>query len=120
MMFGPSDAESVNSAQSMRWGIKLNSNDELRQRMVDQTVPQAQFLGLTIPDPALRWDPETEHYVFGEIDWKEFYDVVQGHGPCNRERLAARVKAADEGAWVREAMLAYAEKKRVAEPLHAA
>jgi ring-1,2-phenylacetyl-CoA epoxidase subunit PaaA len=111
MMFGPSDAESVNSAQSMRWGIKLNSNDELRQRMVDQTVPQAEFLGLTVPDPALRWNPESNHYDFGAIDWDEFYNVVKGNGPCNKERLAARVAAWEEGAWVREALAAHAEKK---------
>ncbi|MGA2548861.1 MAG: 1,2-phenylacetyl-CoA epoxidase subunit PaaA [Burkholderiaceae bacterium] len=112
MMFGPSDAESVNSAQSMSWGIKLNSNDELRQRMVDQTVPQAEFLGLTVPDPLLKWNAETSHYEFGPIDWEEFYDVVQGRGPCNKERLAARVSAWDEGRWVRDALIAHAEKKQ--------
>jgi ring-1,2-phenylacetyl-CoA epoxidase subunit PaaA len=119
MMFGPSDAESVNSAQSMRWGIKLNSNDELRQRMVDQTVPQAEFLGLTVPDPALRWNPESNHYDFGAIDWDEFYNVVKGNGPCNKERLAARVAAWEEGAWVREALAAHAEKKARAEAAQA-
>jgi ring-1,2-phenylacetyl-CoA epoxidase subunit PaaA len=112
MMFGPSDAESVNSAQSSRWGIKLHSNDELRQRMVDQTVPQAEYLGLTIPDPDLKWHAESGHYRFGAIDWDEFYRVVKGEGPCNRERLAARVEAWDDGAWVREALVAHAEKQR--------
>jgi len=91
MMFGPSDAESVNSAQSAQWRIKLHSNDELRQRMVDQTVPQAEHLGLTVPDPDLRWNEETGHYDFGEIDWAEFHNVLKGNGPCNRERLRARV-----------------------------
>ena len=111
MMFGPSDAESTNSAQSMAWKIKLFSNDELRQKMVDQTVPQAQFLGLTVPDPALKWNAERGHYDFGDIDWAEFYAVLKGHGPCNAERLKARRDAHEQGAWVREAMTAYAEKK---------
>lgn len=111
MMFGPSDAASVNSAQSMRWGIKLNSNDELRQRMIDQTVPQAAYLGLTIPDPDLKWNAATNHYDIGAIDWDEFYSVVAGRGPCNKERLEARVKAWEEGAWVRQALVAHAEKK---------
>ena len=93
MMFGPSDAESVNSAQSSKWRIKLFSNDELRQRMVDQTVPQAEYLGLTIPDPDLKWNEERGHYDFGEIDWSEFHNVLKGNGPCNRERLRTRVKA---------------------------
>jgi ring-1,2-phenylacetyl-CoA epoxidase subunit PaaA len=110
MMFGPSDAESVNSAQSAAWRIKLFSNDELRQRMVDQTVPQAEFLGLTIPDPDLRWNEERGHYDFGAIDWDEFYNVLKGNGPCNRERLRTRVKAYDDGAWFREALVAHAEK----------
>ena len=110
MMFGPSDTDSVNSAQSAQWRIKLHSNDELRQRMVDQTVPQAEHLGLTVPDPDLRWNDETGHYEFGEIDWAEFHDVLKGNGPCNRERMAARVKAWEDGAWVREAAVAHAEK----------
>jgi ring-1,2-phenylacetyl-CoA epoxidase subunit PaaA len=110
MMFGPSDAESVNSAQSAAWRIKLFSNDELRQRMVDQTVPQAEFLGLTIPDPDLRWNEERGHYDFGAIDWDEFYNVLKGNGPCNKERLHTRVKAYDDGAWFREALVAHAEK----------
>ena len=92
MMFGPSDADSVHSAQSMRWKIKINTNDELRQRFVDQTVPQAEYLGLTIPDPELKWNEERGHYDFGEIDWDEFYQVIKGNGPCNRERLRTRVE----------------------------
>jgi ring-1,2-phenylacetyl-CoA epoxidase subunit PaaA len=111
MMFGPSDAESVNSAQSTKWRIKLFSNDELRQRMVDQTVPQAEFLGLTIPDPKLRLNEETEHYEFGEIDWDEFHNVLKGNGPCNRERLRTRVKAWEDGQWFREALVAHADKQ---------
>ena len=111
MMFGPSDAESVNSAQSAQWRIKLHSNDELRQRMVDQTVPQAEHLGLTVPDPDLRWNEETGHYDFGEIDWAEFHNVLKGNGPCNRERLRARVKAYDDGAWFRNALMAHADKQ---------
>jgi ring-1,2-phenylacetyl-CoA epoxidase subunit PaaA len=110
MMFGPSDAESVNSAQSAQWRIKLFSNDELRQRMVDQTVPQAEFLGLTIPDPDLKWNEERGHYDFGAIDWDEFYNVLKGNGPCNRERLRTRVKAYEDGAWFREALVAHADK----------
>lgn len=111
MMFGPSDAESVNSAQSAKWRIKLFSNDELRQRMVDQTVPQAEFLGLTIPDPDLKWNPERGSYDFGAIDWSEFHEVLKGNGPCNRERLRTRVKAYEDGAWFREALNAYADKQ---------
>ena len=111
MMFGPPDAESVNSQQSSKWRIKLFSNDELRQRMVDQTVPQAEFLGLTIPDPKLKFNEETGHYEFGEIDWEEFHNVLKGNGPCNRERLAARRKAHEEGEWVRVAAAAYAAKR---------
>ena len=111
MMFGPSDAESVNSAQSARWRIKLFSNDELRQRMVDQTVPQAEFLGLTIPDPDLKWNEQRGHYDFGVIDWTEFQEVLKGNGPCNRERLRTRVKAYDDGAWFRDALNAYADKQ---------
>ena len=111
MMFGPSDAESVHSAQSLAWKIKLNSNDELRQRFVDQCVPQADYLGLQVPDPDLKWNESSGHYDFGAIDWSEFYDVVKGNGPCNRERLRNRVKATEEGAWVRAAAAAYAAKK---------
>jgi len=111
MMFGPSDAESVNSAQSAQWRIKLFSNDELRQRMVDQTVPQVEFLGLTVPDPDLRFNEETGHYEFGAIDWSEFHNVLKGNGPCNKERLQTRIKAWDDGAWFREALVAHADKK---------
>ena len=95
----------------MQWKIKLFSNDELRQKMIDQTVPQAEYLGLTVPDPDLKWNAERGHYDFGEIDWTEFYAVLKGHGPCNRERLAERVKAHEEGAWVRDALVAHAEKR---------
>ncbi|MDC8758621.1 1,2-phenylacetyl-CoA epoxidase subunit PaaA [Janthinobacterium fluminis] len=110
MMFGPSDAESVNSAQSAQWRIKLFSNDELRQRMVDQTVPQIEYLGLSVPDPDLKFNAETGHYEFGAIDWAEFHNVLKGNGPCNRERLQTRVKAYEDGAWFRDALLAYADK----------
>ena len=112
MMFGPSDAESTHSAQSMAWRIKRHSNDELRQRFIDISVPQAQVLGLTLPDPDLRWNEERGHYDFGEIDWEEFNAVVRGDGPCNRQRIEHRARAHREGAWVREAALAYAAKHR--------
>ncbi len=111
MMFGPPDADSPNSAQSMAWGIKRFSNDELRQKFVDMTVPQAGVLGLTLPDPELRFDEETGHHHFGEIDWTEFYQVVKGNGPCNEQRLRHRVRAHEEGAWVGEAAAAYAAKQ---------
>jgi ring-1,2-phenylacetyl-CoA epoxidase subunit PaaA len=110
MMFGPSDADSVHSAQSMRWKIKINSNDELRQKFVDETARQAEFIGLVPPDPDLRWNEARGHYDFGAIDWSEFFAVLKGNGPCNRERLAARKRAWDDGAWVREAALAHAAK----------
>lgn len=113
MMFGPPDAESTHTEQSMKWKIKLKTNDELRQQMVDQTVPQAELLGLKIPDPDLKWNEERGHYDFGELDWDEFWRVVKGNGPCNKERLEARRNAWDEGAWVREAAMAYAEKEEV-------
>jgi ring-1,2-phenylacetyl-CoA epoxidase subunit PaaA len=118
MMFGPSDADSVHSAQSMAWRIKLLSNDELRQKFVDQTVPQADYLGITVPDPDLKWNEERGHYDFGAIDWSEFWDVVKGNGPCNRERLRTRVKAWEDGEWFRDALVAHAEKqaKREAVP----
>ena len=106
MMFGPPDEESPNTAQSMAWGIKRHSNDDLRQRFVDMTVPQAGVLGLTLPDPALRFDGE--HWRYGEIDWAEFHAVLRGDGPCNAERLARRRAAHEDGAWVREAAEAYA------------
>jgi ring-1,2-phenylacetyl-CoA epoxidase subunit PaaA len=112
MMFGPSDAESTHSEQSMRWGIKRFSNDELRQRFVDMTVPQAEALDLSLPDPELRWNDERGHYDFGEIDFTELFEVIKGNGPCNKQRLAHRVAAQEEGAWVREAAAAYAEKQK--------
>jgi ring-1,2-phenylacetyl-CoA epoxidase subunit PaaA len=112
MMFGPSDADSTHSEQSMRWGIKRFSNDELRQRFVDMTVPQAEALGLTLPDPDLRWNDERGHYDFGEIDFTELFEVIKGNGPCNEQRLSRRVRAHEEGAWVREAAAAYAEKQQ--------
>jgi ring-1,2-phenylacetyl-CoA epoxidase subunit PaaA len=112
MMFGPSDADSKHTAQSMRWKIKRFSNDELRQKFIDITVPQAQFLGLTIPDRELRWDEATQHYLIGVIDWDEFHAVLKGHGPCNRERLEARRAAHEAGRWVREAAAAHADKER--------
>ena len=112
MMFGPSDKDSPNTAELIRWGVKKKTNDELRQRFVNLTVPQAQAVGLTIPDPELRHDPETGNWVFGAIDWDEFWAVVKGDGPCNRERLEARRKAHDDGAWVRQGAEAYAAKAR--------
>jgi ring-1,2-phenylacetyl-CoA epoxidase subunit PaaA len=112
MMFGPPDEESTHSAQSMAWGIKRHGNDDLRQRFVDMTVPQAAALGLTVPDPELRWNAERGSYDFGPIDWAEFWRVVKGGGPCNADRLAHRVAAHEEGGWVREAAAAYAEKHR--------
>lgn len=112
MMFGPRDTDSSNSELSMKWKIKRFSNDELRQRFVDITVPQADYLDLRIPDPELKWNEERGHYDFGEIDWDEFWQVVGGNGPCNKQRLEARNKAHDEGAWVREAAMAYSEKRR--------
>ena len=111
MMFGPSDKESVHSAQSMAWKIKINTNDELRQKFVDQTVPQAHYLGLTVPDENLKWNDEKGGYDFSEPDWNEFFEVVRGNGPCNTDRLNARVKAWDDGAWVREGLLEHARKK---------
>ena len=110
MMFGPSDKDSVHSAQSMAWKIKMNTNDELRQKFVDETVPQAEFLGLSVPDNKVKWNEETGHYEYSEPDWNEFFDVISGNGPCNAERLEARKKAWDDGAWVREGMLAHARK----------
>tara|TARA_B100000900_G_C20587818_1_gene720380 strand:- start:1799 stop:2767 length:969 start_codon:yes stop_codon:yes gene_type:complete len=112
MMFGPSDDNSPNSAQSMKWRIKRKSNDELRQEFIDKTVKQAEFLGLKIPDDKLKWNEKSGHYDFGEINWDEFFQVIAGNGPCNAERLEARQKAHDQGAWVREAATAYARKKK--------
>lgn len=112
MMFGPTDAESSNSEKSMLWKIKRQSNDELRQRFVDATVDQARILGVTLPDPDLKWNEARGHYDFGEINWDEFWNVVKGNGPCNKERLRARVAAHEKGQWVRDAALAYADKKK--------
>ncbi|HSK56849.1 MAG TPA: 1,2-phenylacetyl-CoA epoxidase subunit PaaA [Jiangellales bacterium] len=109
-MFGPPDEDSPNSERSMRWGIKRFSNDELRQKFVDMTVPQAEVLGLAVPDPALRWDEERGHYDFTPPDWDEFWRVIGGDGPCNEQRMANRLRAHAEGAWVREAASAYAAK----------
>ncbi len=112
MMFGPSDAESVHSSQNMAWKIKMNTNDELRQKFVDDVVPQAEYLGLTVPDPDLKWNEDRGHYDFTDPDWSEFFDVLKGNGPCSVDRLEARNKAWDDGAWVRDGMVAHAEKKR--------
>ena len=114
MMFGPNDATSSHSAQSMAWKIKRFSNDELRQKFIDVTVPQAEFLGLTIPDEKLALNAETGHYEHSDIDWQEFFDVISGNGPCNEQRLEKRCKAHADGAWVREAARAYANKKAAA------
>jgi ring-1,2-phenylacetyl-CoA epoxidase subunit PaaA len=111
MMFGPPDADSPNSLQSMAWNIKRFSNDDLRQRFVDMLVPQAEALGVTLPDPDLRWNEETGHHDYGQLDWDEFNEVLAGRGPCNVQRLAHRRQAFDDGAWVREAAAAYARKQ---------
>ncbi|MDQ3140818.1 MAG: 1,2-phenylacetyl-CoA epoxidase subunit A [Bacteroidota bacterium] len=111
MMFGPNDSESPHSIQNTKWKIKRVSNDELRQRFVDMSVPQAEILNLQIPDPDLKWDEDRKHYNFGEIDWVEFKNVLKGNGPCNKQRLDARNKAHEEGLWVRDAAQAYADKK---------
>ena len=115
MMFGPPDDQSPNSAQGMRWGIKRVSNDTLRQKFVDAAVQQAEVLGVSFPDPDLRWNEANQHWDYGTIDWSEFWRVVGGEGPCNRERLAARVKAWEDGEWVREAALAHARKSELKE-----
>jgi ring-1,2-phenylacetyl-CoA epoxidase subunit PaaA len=112
MMFGPHDSESMHSEQSMKWKIKRFSNDELRQRFVDMIAEQAKVLGMTLPDPDLKWNEARGHYDFGKINWQEFWDVVNGNGPCNKERLDARRKAWDEGEWVRAAAKAHAEKRK--------
>ncbi len=114
MMFGPSDKDSVHSAQSMAWKIKINTNDELRQKFVDQTAPQADYLGLEIPDPNLSWNEDKGGYDFSEPDWNEFFQVIRGHGPCNADRMRVRRKAWDDGAWVRDGLMAHAEKTRAA------
>jgi ring-1,2-phenylacetyl-CoA epoxidase subunit PaaA len=114
MMFGPPDADSTHTAQSMAWKIKRHTNDELRQRFVDMTVPQAEALGVTLPDPDLAWNEERGHHDFGEIDWSELKRVISGDGPCNAERIAVRKAAHEDGAWVREAAAAHASKNREA------
>ncbi len=119
MMFGPPDDQSPNSAQGMRWGIKRVSNDTLRQKFVDAAVEQAKVLGVTFPDPALKWNEARGQHDFGAINWDEFWQVVNGEGPCNRDRLAARVKAWDDGAWVRDAAMAHARKPQATEALAA-
>ena len=110
MMFGPHDSDSTHTEQGKQWGIKRISNDDLRQKFVDATAPQADILGVALPDPDLKWNKEQERYEFGAIDWDEFWNVVNGNGQCNRERLGARVKAWEDGAWVREAALAHGQK----------
>ena len=115
MMFGPHDADSPHTEQSLAWKIKRFGNDELRQKFVDMTVPQAEYLGLTIPDPDLKWNEERGHYDHGPIDWDEFEQVIHGYGPCNQQRIDARQKAKDDGAWVREAAQAFAARKKQAE-----
>lgn len=112
MMFGPKDDESPNTANAVKWKIKRETNDQLRQRFVNQTTPQAEMIGLTIPDADLKWNEEKKGYDFGNINWDEFWNVVKGNGPCNKERLAAKNKAHNDGAWVREAANAYAEKQK--------
>jgi ring-1,2-phenylacetyl-CoA epoxidase subunit PaaA len=111
MMFGPPDAESPNTENAIKWKIKRESNDQLRQRFVNQTVPQAEIIGLKVPDKNLKWNEAKQGYDFGEPDWKEFKNVISGNGHCNKERLEARVKAHEEGRWVREAAMAFAEKQ---------
>jgi len=111
MMFGPTDAESSNTEQSVKWKIKRHTNDELRQKFIDATVPQAEYIGLTIPDKDLKWNEDKKSYDFGEINWDEFWNVVKGNGPCNKQRLEARNNAHNNGSWVREAAIAYAEKR---------
>jgi ring-1,2-phenylacetyl-CoA epoxidase subunit PaaA len=113
MMFGPNDADSKHTEQSIKWKIKRHTNDELRQQFVDATVPQAKLIGLTIPDKDLKFNEETGHYEFGEIDWTEFWEVVKGNGPCNKERIDARRKAKEDGKWVREAAMAFAQKRKL-------
>ena len=115
MMFGPKDSESTNTDQSTKWKIKRKTNDELRQQFVDMCAEQVKILGMTLPDENLKWNEETQHYDFGEIDWNEFWQVVKGNGPCNKQRLEARRKAHEDGAWVREAAVAYAEKRKMRE-----
>lgn len=112
MMFGPHDSDSPNSGNAMKWKIKRESNDELRQKFIDKTIQQAEVIGLSIPDPDLKWNEEKGHYDFGEIDWDEFNEVIKGNGPCNHQRVEHHKRAHDNGAWVREAAVAYAQKQR--------
>jgi ring-1,2-phenylacetyl-CoA epoxidase subunit PaaA len=120
MMFGPHDTDSQHSEQSMKWKIKRFSNDELRQRFVDMIAEQVKLLGMTLPDPDLKWNEERQHYDFGPINWAEFWNVVSGNGPCNKQRLDARKKAWEDGAWVREAAVAHAEKRATRKEMVAA
>jgi ring-1,2-phenylacetyl-CoA epoxidase subunit PaaA len=115
MMFGPPDKDSIHSNQSMAWKIKINTNDELRQRFVDQTIPQLEYLGLTCPDPDVKWNEDKGAYDYSDPNWDEFFDVLRGNGPCNTERMAARVKSWDDGAWVRDGLMAHADKKKNAQ-----
>jgi len=114
MMFGPSDKDSVHTAQSMAWRIKIDTNDELRQRFVDQTIRQIEYLGLELPDPGIKWDEEAGHYNYSDPDWSEFFNVIKGNGPGNKDRMAARTKAWNDGAWVRDGLMAHAQKKAAA------
>lgn len=112
MMFGPTDNDSPNSQRAMKWKIKRESNDKLRQKFIDRTIGQAEFIGLTVPDPDLKWNEETQHFDFGEIDWKEFYEVIKGRGPCNKQRLETHIKSHKEGEWVRESAREYSRLKQ--------
>ncbi|NNM93864.1 MAG: 1,2-phenylacetyl-CoA epoxidase subunit A [Bacteroidia bacterium] len=112
MMFGPNDKDSPHSAEMAKWRVKRETNDELRQRFIDRVVPQADFLGIKIPDSKLKWNETSQHYDFGQINWDEFYNVIKGNGPCNRERLKARIEAHEQGKWVRDAATAYANKRK--------
>jgi ring-1,2-phenylacetyl-CoA epoxidase subunit PaaA len=112
MMFGPHDSDSPNTGNAVKWKIKRETNDELRQKFIDKTVQQAEIIGLTVPDPDLKWNEERGHYDFGEMDWDEFWNVVKGNGPCNKQRLNHHIKAHEDGKWVREAAHAYAEKQK--------
>jgi ring-1,2-phenylacetyl-CoA epoxidase subunit PaaA len=120
MMFGPKDSESTNNDQSMKWKIKRKTNDELRQNFVDMIAEQVKILGMTLPDSQLKWNDTKKQYDFGEINWDEFWNVVKGNGPCNKQRMEARRKAHEEGKWVREASMAYAEKRKQKTSKHAA
>jgi ring-1,2-phenylacetyl-CoA epoxidase subunit PaaA len=112
MMFGPPDKDSPHTGEMTKWRVKRESNDDLRQKFIDRTVPQADFLGISVPDKDLKWNEEAKHYEFGKIDWTEFNQIINGNGPCNRERMNARINAHKEGQWVRDAAAAYAEKKK--------